>query len=104
MKEVYIRQKETITNEAVRVQMKALIAQFPDAKKVLLIPPDFTRCYSYAGEITKILWDELTPGVQVDIMPALGTHMEMSREEKDVFFGTDIPDHCLQFWSYRREP
>ena len=65
-------------------------------KKVLVLPPDLTRCYSFAGEITKVIWKELVPkGVHVDIMPALGTHMELTREEKLSFFGEEIPEEAF---------
>ena len=72
--------------------LEALLAQFPHVKKVLIIPPDFTRCYSYAGELTRMLYEKLSPRAVVHIMPALGTHMEMDKEEKEKMFGKDIPD------------
>lgn len=59
-------------------------------KKVLLIPPDITRNNSGAGLITAIYYD-LLEGVQVDILPALGTHAPMTREEQILFFGEKIP-------------
>ena len=50
-------------------------------KKVLALPPDFTRFHSKAGELTTLSYeyfgDKLT-----DIMPALGTHAPMS--DKDI--------------------
>ncbi len=49
-------------------------------KKVLLVPPDITRFNSYAGPIAGMLY-ELMPGVVVDVLPALGTHVPMDREE-----------------------
>ena len=49
---------------------------------VLLLPPDFTRYHSNAGLITQLYYRELTSaGVQVDVMPALGTHVPVSREQ-----------------------
>ena len=55
-------------------------------KKILLLPPDFTRMHSGAGKITAMLYSKLSDSVQVDIMPALGTHEPMSKEQVDVFF------------------
>src|SRR5690554_3064823 len=63
-------------------------------KKVLLLPPDFTRFHSQAGLIVGLLYQILSPRVQVDIMPALGTHVPMSREQKEVMFGREIPQEC----------
>lgn len=60
-------------------------------RKVLLIPPDFTRYHSGAGKITAHLYDLLSPGCQVDILPALGTHVAMTAEEIRAMFGERIP-------------
>ena len=57
-------------------------------KKVLILPPDFTRMYSGAGKITEIYYDLLKDTCQVDIMPALGTHAPMTEEEWKAFFGS----------------
>lgn len=62
-----------------------------DLKKVLILPPDYTRKYSYAGEITAMYYDILKDTCQVDIMPALGTHEPMTREQAEAFFGEKIP-------------
>lgn len=60
-------------------------------KKVLLIPPDFTRLHSNAGLITNIYYHTLRErGCEVDILPALGTHLPVTQEEAAVMFG-DIP-------------
>ncbi len=59
-------------------------------KKVLLIPPDMTRLNSGAGLITALYY-ELLHGAQVDILPALGTHAPMTREQQVAFFGDGIP-------------
>ncbi len=99
MKEVFLTDENGISPErmadAVRGWLRPYEEQHGGLKKVLILPPDLTRCYSFAGEITKVLWKELVPrGVQVDIMPALGTHMELTREEKISFFGEEIPEEA----------
>ena len=55
--------------------------------KVLLLPPDLTRLHSYAGKITALYYDLLKDKCQVDIMPALGTHDAMTKEECLEFLG-----------------
>ena len=62
-----------------------------DLKKVLILPPDFTRMYSGAGKITAIYYELLKDTCQVDIMPALGTHVPMTKEEWVAFFGEGVP-------------
>ncbi|MDD2380671.1 MAG: lactate racemase domain-containing protein, partial [Mariniphaga sp.] len=55
-------------------------------RKVLAVPPDFTRFPSRAGELTEFAWwyygDQLT-----DILPALGTHSPMTDEQITQMFG-----------------
>lgn len=71
-----------------------MLHAYPDLKKVLIIPPDYTRCFSKAGIITQILYAELHDRAHIDIMPAVGTHVMVSDEERQKFFG-DIPKECF---------
>lgn len=59
--------------------------------KVLLLPPDLTRLHSYAGKITAMYYSMLKDTCQVDVMPALGTHDAMTKEECLEFFGEGVP-------------
>ena len=60
-------------------------------KKVLLIPPDFTRFHSGAGKIVAEYYRLLKDYCQIDILPALGTHEKMSKEECVEMFGKEVP-------------
>jgi len=64
-------------------------------KKVLLLPPDFTRSHSGAGKITALYYEMLKDSCKVEIMPALGTHDPMSEEECSEMFGANIPFDCF---------
>ena len=60
-------------------------------KNVLIIPPDYTRFHSNSGYITNVYYHALVDnGCEVDILPALGTHVPVTREEAAIMFG-DIP-------------
>lgn len=60
-------------------------------ENVLIIPPDFTRFHSNAGYISNVYYHALTDmGCNVDILPALGTHVPVTEEEASIMFG-DIP-------------
>lgn len=72
-------------------------------KKVLLLPPDFTRMYSGAGMITRILYEMLSPDTEVDIMPALGTHVAMTEQESHAFFGDSVPYEKLIVHNWRTD-
>jgi nickel-dependent lactate racemase len=60
-------------------------------RKVLLLPPDHTRLNSDAGELTRLLYEMLSPTAEVDIMPALGTHAPMTETQLRMMFGNGIP-------------
>jgi len=72
-------------------------------RKVLLLPPDYTRMYSGAGKITNMYYNLLKKTCQVDIMPALGTHRPVTKEESEVFFGKDIPYEKLIVHNWRTD-
>ncbi len=55
-------------------------------KKVLAIPPDITRFYSCAGELTEMAW-EYYSDTMTDILPAIGTHYPMTEAEIGRMFG-----------------
>ena len=72
-------------------------------KKVLILPPDFTRYHSNAGFITNVYYNALTDmGDEVDIMPAVGTHVPVSREQWEKMFG-DIPYEKMLVHDWRHD-
>ena len=84
------QQAEGLTREELSAAVEASL-QGRDLHKVLILPPDFTRYHSNAGLLTNLYYHFLTDaGVQVDILPALGTHVPVTGEEMDLMFG-DIP-------------
>ena len=60
-------------------------------KRILIVPPDYTRFNSNAGVLTAMLYEMLSPTAEIDIIPALGTHFAMTEEEIRHMFGPDIP-------------
>ena len=74
-----------------------------ELKKVLILPPDFTRYHSNAGFITNVYYHALTKrGVQVDILPALGTHVPVSKPQWEAMFG-DIPYENMLVHNWRTD-
>lgn len=72
-------------------------------KKVLLIPPDFTRYHSNAGLITNFYYHYcLNNNISVDIMPALGTHDAMTEAECKKMYG-DIPYDKFLYHNWRED-
>ncbi len=72
-------------------------------KKVLLLPPDYTRMYSGAGKITAYYYEMLKDTCEVDVMPALGTHVPMTEEECETFFLGKIPYDRLIVHNWRTD-
>ncbi len=68
-------------------------------KKVLVIPPDFTRLHSKAGDLTRLTWEYYKTSL-TDILPALGTHMPMTKDEIQYMFG-DIPGYLFRVHNWR---
>ncbi len=74
-----------------------------DLRKVLIVPPDFTRFHSGAGFITNVYYRALAErGVKVDILPALGTHEAMTPAQFSAMFG-DIPQEVFRVHDWRRD-
>ncbi len=73
-------------------------------KKVLILPPDHTRLNSMAGPITAMVYEKLTAeGVQVDILPTLGTHNPMTEAQLRMMFGETIPLETFKVHDWRND-
>ena len=86
---------EGLSNDEIAALLeKALVdweARKGAVKKALVIPPDFTRFHSNAGFITQVFYRLLTAkGAEVDVLPALGTHVPVSETQWKTMFG-EIP-------------
>ena len=98
-KEIELIREQTregrISWDTAKEALDGLLRQLTPVKRVLLVPPDLTRCYSWGGKITDYLYHALQARSgstsQVMIMPAVGTHCLMTREQQGRFFGEDIP-------------
>lgn len=84
-----------ITTDELRAHIDAIVNQhvaIVAAKRVLLVPPDHTRLYSRAGEITALFFERLErDGYEVGVLPALGTHTAMTEADTKLLFGDTIP-------------
>jgi len=70
-------------------------------KKVLVVPPDFTRFHSKAGELTTLIYNYYKEGL-TDILPALGTHSPMSDRELDEMF-IGVPKKLFRVHDWRKD-
>ena len=82
--------EEGLSDQAIREGLIQMLERCP-AKRVLIIPPDFTRFFSKAGFITNVCYHYYAErGAQVDILPALGTHVPVTHGQAAEMFG-DVP-------------
>ena len=91
-----------LTEAEIREALLASI-QGKQLRRVLLLPPDYTRLHSNAGFITNVYYHQLRAwGCQVDILPAIGSHDPVSREQFADMFG-DIPYEKMLVHDWRRD-
>ena len=91
-------------DELFEIITKAVDERAP-LKKVLLLPPDYTRLHSAGGKITALLHKHLRDKhkAEVRVMPALGTHERVSERECEEFFGPDIKHGDLIVHDWRND-
>ena len=97
---IYAKTEDGLTRGEIARALEASLAG-RTLRRVLIIPPDFTRYHSNAGLITNLVYHMLTKqGCDVDILPALGTHVPVTREQAETMFG-DIPFEKFLVHSWR---
>jgi len=103
MKEIFLYAKDErgLSDAEISAALDEFLAQCDKRDRALLLPPDFTRMHSGAGKIANMLYHKLE-GADVDVMPALGTHVPVSEEEKTRFFG-DIPSDRYLIHNWKTE-
>jgi nickel-dependent lactate racemase len=72
--------------EDVREALFSSLDRLGAKKRVLAVPPDFTRFHSQAGVLTELIWEYYRESL-TDVLPAIGTHYPMTEEEIRVMFG-----------------
>lgn len=103
MEDIFVvRQQGGLTDDELRAALEQSL-QSRNLRRVLIIPPDFTRFHSQAGKITNLYYHLLKArGVLVDILPALGTHAPVTKEQWQLMYG-DIPYECMMIHDWRRD-
>ena len=70
-------------------------------KKVLVVPPDFTRFHSRAGEVTSLVYKYYKENLK-DILPALGTHAPMTEQQITEMY-RDVPKELFRVHDWRKD-
>ncbi|HOG04948.1 MAG TPA: lactate racemase domain-containing protein [Paludibacter sp.] len=90
-----------LTSEDLKQGLYEALKKIGKRKKVIVVPPDYTRYPSRAGELTEYAWqyygDALT-----DVLPALGTHTPMTDSQIAHMFGT-LPASLIREHDWRND-
>ena len=92
---------DVITPDEVRTILKKVFDAMGPKRRVLAIPPDFTRANSYAGPVTEMVYDYFGDAL-TDVMPALGTHVPMTDEQISAMFG-HTPHSLFRIHDWRND-
>ena len=93
--------RSEFTRVMLRESLFGALDKLGPKRKVLVIPPDFTRYHSHAGILTEMVWEYYGDAV-TDILPALGTHVAMSEKELTVMFG-NVPHSLFRVHNWRND-
>ena len=89
---------DIISADDIRSALSGVFKALGPKKRVLAIPPDYTRLNSYAGPITSMVNDYFGDRL-TDVMPALGTHSPMSVEQiTSMYQGVPLEKFRVHDW------
>ena len=94
-------ESDVITPEEVREALYGVFKALGPKRRVLALPPDFTRLNSFAGPITEMVYDWYGDTL-TDVMPALGTHSPMTDDQKKTMFG-HVPADRFRVHDWRND-
>ncbi len=79
-------ERGSFTDADLRAALSEALGKLGARKRVLAVPPDFTRFHSRAGRVTELIW-EYYGAALADVLPALGTHFAVNDREREIMFG-----------------
>jgi len=94
-------ENESINNVQLKEFIFSTLQKFGDRKKVLAVPPDFTRYHSQAGIITEFVYDYCKDKL-VDVLPATGTHYAVNQNEREKMFGS-VPANLFREHKWKQD-
>lgn len=93
--------KKEFAEKEIKEALFSALSKLGNKNKVLVIPPDFTRFHSKAGELTHYTYEYYKEKLS-DILPALGTHNAMTENEISMMFG-DIPKSLFRIHNWKKD-
>ncbi|TAL69109.1 MAG: DUF2088 domain-containing protein [Bacteroidetes bacterium] len=90
-----------ISSNDLKAGLYSALEKLGHRKKVLVVPPDFTRFHSRAGDLTTLIYEYYKDGLK-DILPALGTHTPMSENQVDEMYKS-VPQNLFRVHDWRKD-
>ena len=92
---------DVLREEDLRKGLTEALEKLGAKKKVLALPPDYTRFHSHAGILTRLAWEYYQEKL-TDILPALGTHSPMQEKHIKSMFG-NTPLNLFRVHNWRND-
>jgi nickel-dependent lactate racemase len=92
---------EVLSEKDLRQGLSEALTKLGERKKILAIPPDYTRVHSQAGIVTRLVWEYYRERL-TDVLPALGTHAPMTEIEIAAMFGS-VPQKLFRRHDWRKD-
>jgi nickel-dependent lactate racemase len=90
---------DQLTTDDMRAGLQQAFAKLGPRKRVLAVPPDFTRFHSQAGRLIRLAYDYFGDRL-TDVLPALGTHTAMTPEQiHEMYAG--VPEKLFRVHNWR---
>src|SRR5689334_6699578 len=90
-----------LSREEMRAALFSALEKLGPRRKVLALPPDFTRVNSMAGPLTCFAHEYFGPRL-CDVMPTLGTHVPMTAGQIERMF-PGLPPQLIREHDWRRD-
>jgi nickel-dependent lactate racemase len=90
---------DKLSVEDLRAGLKQALDKLGARKRVLAVPPDFTRFHSQAGRLTSLVHEYYGQSL-TDVLPALGTHTAMTSEQIHEMF-PGVPESLFRVHNWR---
>jgi nickel-dependent lactate racemase len=90
-----------LSSDQLREALAGVLDDLGPRRRVLAVPPDYSRAASRAGELTCMVHDYYGDAL-VDVLPALGTHEEISKKHREKMFPT-VPADLFRYHNWRTD-
>ena len=90
-----------LSMDELRAALTSTFEKLGERKKVIALPPDFTRFPSRAGDLTVMIHEHFNDHL-VDVMPALGTHVAMPEWQLNKMF-PGLPHDLIRVHDWRND-